>query len=110
MHIGVGLKELTTEEENKNKKRMCASGEDFNKIIYIIFIVPCGKFGSPYATREEPRMCLGCEKSFLFLSLKKILIVPCGKFGWPYPVRHSSSKSSATHSCQCVRYFRVSKQ
>ena len=36
MHVGVGLKELTTEEENKNKKRMCASCEDFNKL-YILF-------------------------------------------------------------------------
>ena len=25
-------------------------------------------------------------------------------------VRHSSRKSSATHSCQCVQHFRVSKQ
>ena len=32
-------------------------------------------------------------------------------FGSPYPrVKHSSRKSSATHSYQCVQYFRVSEQ
>ena len=38
-------------------------------------------------------------------------IVPCWKLGSPYPSKaHSSRKSSATHSYQCVQYFRVSQR
>ena len=33
--------------------------------------------------------------------------MPCGKFGSHYPGRHSSCKSSATHSYQCVQYSRA---
>ena len=40
---------------------------------------------------------------FSFLSLAG----NSGRLTW---VRHSSRKNSATHSCQCVQYFRVSKQ
>ena len=36
-------------------------------------------------------------------------IVSCGNFGSPYK-GYSSPKSSATHSYQCVQYFRVSTQ
>ena len=41
----------------------------------------------------------------------KYFFVPCAKFGWPYPGKaHSSRKSSATHSCQCVVVFSCEKQ
>ena len=44
---------------------------------------------------------------FLFFSNSLSLARNSGGFA---RVRHSSRKSSATHSCQCVQYFRVSKQ
>ena len=45
--------------------------------------------------------------SFLFSTSLSL----CGKFGSPLPGKtHSSRKSSATHSCQCVQYFPVSKR
>ena len=38
-------------------------------------------------------------------------LILCGKFGSRYSgTANSSRKSSATHSCQCVQYFCVSKQ
>ena len=44
---------------------------------------------------------------------EECFVVPCGKIVSPYLltwVRHGSSKSSATHSNQCVQCFCVSKQ
>ena len=37
-------------------------------------------------------------------------IFPRGKFGSPHLIKHSSRKSSATHSYQCVQYVPVSRQ
>ena len=46
-------------------------------------------------------------KGKIFCLLKKLGLLLCSRLTW---VSHSSLKSSATHSYQCVQYFRVSKQ
>ena len=45
--------------------------------------------------------------SNLFLSTSSSFLGSSGHLTW---VRHSSHKTSATHSCQCAQYFLVSKQ
>ena len=58
----------------------------------------------------EISMCIYIPVYSLLLFVFTYFIVICENSGHLAWVRHSSHKISAAHSCQCVRYFHVSKQ